>query len=423
MKKYIAVLLTGLVLAGCADDKRVPPAGKRIGFSASELSVGTEIQKYTITLGHSNTVSKWVQSGSNAAHLMPHSNLSADLVYRWDENIGKGISADRLTLTEPVVYNEIIYALDAGFALSATNLKNGKELWRKQLSLGCEELAVQSVGLAYHNQKLFAVAGDGSLYALDLDGNILWQKNLRTSLRSKPVIYDNTLYLLAANNKLFALSMKDGNEKWAYQTTSNQTNLLGIGSPAIHNDKLIVGFSTGDVMAFNALTGTPLWTQNVLSARTYNKILDLAHILASPVIENDTVYIIGNSRKIAAFDINTGREVFDNTLSGHATPAVSGNTLFVLVDKNNLVAMNKYNGKVAWETALPSSDLEIWKGPVLLKDQAVVVSNKGQLILIHLKTGKITKTIKTQDISTDPIISNNRLILLSDDADLIVYEG
>ena len=90
-----------------------------------------------------------------------------------------------------------------------------------------------------------------------------------------------------------------------------------MGSPAIHNDKLIVGFSTGEVMAFNALTGALLWTQNVLSARTYNKILDLAHILASPVIENDTVYIIGNSRKIAAFNINNGQEVFDNTLSGH----------------------------------------------------------------------------------------------------------
>ena len=423
MKKYLVFLLVGLILAGCAENKKTPPAGERIGFSSSELSVGTQIQKFNIVLGKAQNVPNWGQTAFNASHRMPQANLSDQLKFVWDKNIGKGVSSDRLTLAEPIVYNQVIYALDTAFTLSATDLTSGKRIWKKELELGCEELAVQSVGLAYHNGRIFAIGGDGSIYALNTKGEIIWQKNLKTSLRSEPVIYDNTLYLLAANNKLFALSTKDGAEKWAYQTTSNQTNLLGMGSPAIHNDKLIVGFSTGEVMAFNALTGTPLWTQNVLSARTYNKILDLAHILASPVIENDTVYIIGNSRKIAAFNINDGREVFDNTLSGHSTPALSGNTLFVIVDKNNLVAMNKHNGKVAWETSLSESEEESWKGPLLIREHALVVSNTGNIALVDLKTGRLTKTFKIDATSTYPIIAGNKVIFLTDEADLVVYEG
>jgi len=423
MKKYLIFLLAGFILAGCAEDKKMPPNGQRIGFSSTELSVGTRIQKYNIVLEKSQSVSNWGQNAFNASHRIPQTSLSNQLTFAWDKNIGKGITSDRLTLAEPIVYNQVIYALDAAFTLSATDLKSGKRLWKKELPLSCKDLAVQSVGLAYHNGRIFAVGGEGSIYALNTKGDIIWQKNLKTSLRSEPVIYDNTLYLLAANNKLFALSTKDGAEKWSYQTTSNQTNLLGMGSPAIHNDKLIVGFSTGEVMAFNALTGTSLWTQNVLSARTYNKILDLAHILASPVIENDVVYIIGNSRKIAAFNINTGEEVFDNTLSGHSTPVISGNTLFVVVDKNNLVAMNKHTGKVAWETSLSDVEGEIWKGPLLIKENALVVSTTGHVSLVHLKTGKITKTFKIDATSTYPIIADNKVIFLTDDADLLVYEG
>lgn len=423
MKKYLILLLAGLLLTGCADDKKRPPVGERIGFSSSELSVGTQIQKFNIVLGKAQHIQNWGQAAFNASHRMPQTNLSDQLTLVWERNIGKGVNKDRLTLAEPIVHENVIYALDTAFTLSAIDLKSGKRIWKKELPLSCEDLAVQSVGLAYHNGRIFAVGGEGSIYALNPKGEILWQQNLKTSLRSEPVIYDNTLYLLAANNKLFALSTKDGTEKWAYQTTSNQTNLLGMGSPAIHNDKLIVGFSTGEVMAFNALTGTPLWTQNVLSARTYNKILDLAHILASPVIENDVVYVIGNSRKIAAFNINTGQEVFDNTLSGHSTPAISGNTLFVVVDKNNLVAMNKHTGKVAWETNLSDTEGEIWKGPLLIREHALIISNIGNVALVHLKTGQITKTFQIDATSTYPIIADNKVIFLTDEADLVVYEG
>ncbi len=423
MKKYLVFLLAGLVLGGCAENKKMPPTGERIAFSSSELSVGTKIQKFNIVLGKAQSFSNWGQSAFNASHHMPQANLSDKLKFLWDKNIGKGVNSDRLTLAEPIVYNQVIYALDTAFTLSATDLASGKKIWEKELELSCEDLAIQSVGLAYHNSFIFAIGGDGSIYALNTKGEIIWKKNLKTSLRSEPVIYDNTLYLLAGNNKLFALSTKDGSEKWSYQTTPNQTNLLGMGSPAIHNDKLIVGFSTGEVMAFNALTGALLWTQNVLSARTYNKILDLAHILASPVIENDTVYIIGNSRKIAAFNINNGQEVFDNTLSGHSTPALSGNTLFVIVDKNNLVAMNKHNGKVAWETSLSNSEEETWKGPLLIREHALVVSNTGKVALVDLKTGQLTKTFKIDATSTYPIIADNKVIFLTDEADLVVYEG
>lgn len=95
----------------------------------------------------------------------------------------------------------------------------------------------------------------------------------------------------------------------------------------------------------------------------------------------------------------------------------------MIVDKNNLVAMNKQSGKVAWETNLSDTDGEIWKGPLLIKEHALIVSNMGNVALVHLKTGKITKTFQIDATSTYPIIADNKVIFLTDEADLVVYEG
>lgn len=423
MRTYVVLLLMGLTVAACADDRKLPPAGTRISLSAADETTDerTPKTKTDIAIGQIQKNDSWAQSGFNAAHKMPHTALPDVLKLKWETNIGNGIDGDSLALAEPIVSDNIIYALDADFRLTALNLQTGDKVWNKKLKMDNRDISLKSIGLAFGADKIFAVAGDGAVYALDKSGNVVWKKSLGLALRSSPVFYDNTLYLMSACNRLFALNARDGSQKWAYQTTQNQTNLLGMGSPAIHDDKMVVGFSTGEVMAFNALTGTPLWTQNVLSARTYNKILDLAHVLASPVIDGQTAYIVGNSRKIIAFDMKSGREIFSNSLSGQNTPALSGNMMYLVADKNNLVALDKNTGKIAWETRLVDDQCLVWRGPILGGDNAVLVSADGLVQFVDLKTGTLKNSFRVDAFSTHPIVADGKLIVLTDDADILVY--
>lgn len=422
MKRILTCLLCGILLTACAEkDKNIPPMSERISLSAAQTTSLSQ-SKAKIFLGKTKNVLSWNQTGQNAAHQIPYSNGGEHFRLLWDKDIGDDISDDAFVIPEPIVHNGIIYALDANFALNAVRLYDGKILWNTELPFH-QDVSVKSVGLAFDNDTIYTVSGEGIVYAVDTDGKIKWERDLETALRSAPVIYDGTIFLLSASNKIFALNTLNGNEKWVYQTTTNQTNLLGMGSPAVRNDVLVVGFSTGEVMAFNALTGTPIWTQNVLSNRMYNKILDLTHILASPVIADDVVYVIGNARKVAAFDLQTGEPVFDATISGHHTPALTGNALYLIADNNKLLALNKNTGALFFETPLieKTKDIARWYGPVLMNGYAFVVSEHGTVLRVDLTTGKAEPFIETDETNLTPIIVENKLIFLSNQARLFVY--
>ena len=64
----------------------------------------------------------------------------------------------------------------------------------------------------------------------------------------------------------------------------------------------------------------------------------------------------------------------------------------------------------------------LWKGPILAGDNGVVVSSKGDILFVDLKTGQEVKRIEGNGISVSPILVDGTLLLLTDEADLIAYK-
>ncbi len=418
-----AVCAFALLTCGCAQTKKEAPKEGRVAIQTKLENHVIPKSTDKVVLSEGETISKWHFLNQNEKNKIPHAKISGWQQKAWDENVGEGISSSFIHLPAPVIHEDMIYTLDSQLRLTKTS-KTGDVIWDIHLRDTKDLPAVASIGLAYYKGLIYAVSGDGVIYAVEPEGEIIWQNDTNKILRSAPVIYDEKLFVLSANNELLALNIKDGSLVWNYKNMEPETNLLGMGIPAVAKNTIVVPFSTGEIIAFDVKTGEPKWSNMLLSYRTFNKIADLGHVLASPVIEGQVVYLIGNAHQMGAFQLETGEAIFTQPIGGQSTPVISGDTLFMITNKDTVVALNKYNGNLIWEKDLYSKTQKQvqWFTPVMANNRLFIFSGEGDRIIFDMKTGEeISKEVSDKPFAT-PICYDNGVLIYTDKADLVMYQ-
>lgn len=403
--KHIGLVLLGtcLILGACSDTKKVAPKEGRIAvISGEEITKSSE----KVRLDKAASITQWTAPNTNNRNKMPA--LSLKKSYDWKAKGGKGRSKNDLPMVAPVVMGDKIYALDNKGYLFVRKTTNGEEIWKTDLGT-----KLQGVGLTADKNFVVAVDENGTVKAFNTKGKELWKKEFKTPFRNAPLLNDSSVYLLSANNDLWVLNAKTGSEKWRYKTTAPLTLLQGMGRPALSGDVLVVPFSTGEAVAFNADTGVLLWVQDLVGEKTFDAIAGLTQMSASPVIDNGIVYLVGHGGKTMAVNLKTGESLWQLARGGKTTPLISGNALFFVDNDNTLVAINKKSGKLFWETKL---DKAVWKGPYLINEKLVLFADEKSLI-INPKDGKTTPSEKRIAGST-PALTNNGVYFMGDNGTL-----
>lgn len=419
MKRFWIVCFLSLMLVGCSNGPEAPKEGR--------IGIGTQPDKPAVAEGFVKAaapgdIQNWSAVYANRSNNRPHAILASNPKLVHSISIGKGVSGKGVTLAGPVVVHQTAYTLDSTFTLQATNLKKGERLWRKQLA-EITGTTAQSIGLTRNHKNLYAVAGNGLIVVTDFNGKEIWRKNLNALLRSSATVDNGRLFVSSVDNELFVLDAKNGDLLWKYTGEADVTNFFGMGTPAVNDTAVVMTTTNGRVNAFDIETGILLWTENLWTNRTYNPLLDMTHITTSPVIEGKTVYLIGNAGKSGAYLLDNGTPIFTVGLGGRETPALSGDSLFLLTNQNTLVALNKKKGTQYWETSLVSSEKErpTWYGPVLAGDSVIVVSSNGDVVFYDLNTGKERQRIQEKPLIRAPVFANNAMLLMTKNGRLHVY--
>lgn len=248
----------------------------------------------------------------------------------------------------------------------AYDLASGKRLWT------VKGKPVEA-GLVYTPEAVIAVDALADVFALDPDtGDELWRTSIaeRTTVTSSPILIDQTLFVTAESGVMYALDVASGMPLWeieigapVYNTASTNGRLIFVpttrgrliavdtfnrdvawvyeigdatvrfSAPAydVHQDRLIVSATSGEVRALDAKNGGELW----------NTRLDGA-INSAPLITEQTVYV-GTMRKfIYGLDIDTGSELWNHEVTGRVKAAVSGagNSIVVLAETQQVLAFS-----------------------------------------------------------------------------------
>jgi outer membrane protein assembly factor BamB len=208
--------------------------------------------------------------------------------------------------------------------LTCIDLKSGKELWRKVAHIGSPRIKKHQASTyacetpVTDGKRVYAYFGMTGIYCFDLDGNLLWNKDLGSfqtlndwGTGSSPVIYENLLYVQVDNEEssyIIALDAASGNEKWKV----NRDEKTSYSTPVIWKNKFRTELVTTGKSArsYDPATGKLIWELKMGGEMS----------IPSPVYDSQHIYL-GNAgsrdKKGILYSIKAGSE-------GNITPADSG---------------------------------------------------------------------------------------------------
>lgn len=190
---------------------------------------------------------------------------------------------------------------------------------------------------------VYAPCLDHYLYAINLkDGKMVWKTDLTGSLVASPLLSsdNSTLYIGTLDKTVVAIKTADGSIGWTYKADG------GVWStPVISEDQLFVGDESGKVLILKAADGSLVKAVDVKSP-----------IIGTGVIMNDSV-IFGDEAGEVVSVKKDGSHVIISTLSGnlYSNLVVNNDQLYVHTTSGTkiLVALNS-DGNEIWNYSTSS---------------------------------------------------------------------
>ena len=438
LRRPLSTLAAMLLLAGCGagwlggvDESRLPGERVPIMLMNEGIAADPRIANLNVVLPAPQRVADWPMPGGNAANAMHHLYLGDDLQLAWRSNIGSGSGGASQLLARPVVAGGRVFAVDSQGQITALSASNGQRLWRVTPDGMRASDRLRSGGIAYADGRLLATTGGGDVLALDADdGSEFWRRRLFSPIRTAPTAAGNRLLVTTSANQTFALDAATGDVLWQHVGFFEQAAILGGAAPAADQRLAVAAYSSGEVFALDLADGRPIWSDTVLRPRRTLAIGAISDITGSPVIDQDRVIVAGNGGEMGAFDIVNGARSWNLDVTSRHTPWIAGDFIYVLTDRNEVVAVARQGGLVRWVSPLerlrdpddPESSRIFWAGPVLAGDRLILAGSTGEAVTISPYTGEILGRLGLPGaVSLPPVVADGTLYLLTNGGELLAY--
>jgi outer membrane protein assembly factor BamB/predicted phosphodiesterase len=297
----------------------------------------------------------WPQLGGSPAHggAAAH-ELSPPLVTQWSATVG-----GHVITAPPVIAGGIVYVAvsdlgdGASGGVAAFDLVTGQPRWRVPTPRPVRG------GLAITDGTLVVPQIDGVVLGLDAtSGAERWRHELTAGLPpqagavfSAPAA-DHGDVIVGNQRALAVLSASGGTPIWTAAPVPDGQDSQSAAAIAVA-DGLAVGTfnrALGGVIAWDRATGTRLWS--ILDDST-------VAINASPVISDDSIYIVSGADEVSALDLSgqprwrvkLDADGFDWGNATIGTPALSDGVLVVPTLYRDLVALDAATGTELWRVA------------------------------------------------------------------------
>lgn len=436
----------------------IPEESERITILSlsDSLEVGSNLGPADVIIPEAYNNTDWAQPGGNPSHVMGVTAAGQNLTRLWKKDIGKGSSKKGRIVATPVIANGVIYTLDADNTVRATRSSDGSKIWDYEITVelgeatrsretgfkgrlanprgffggGRSGVDRESLGggVAYDGGRVYVSSGYGVMSALDArTGAKIWDRKTETPLHSAPTISDGRVFAITDDNEIFAFDTSNGEILWTYQGIIETARMLTSPSPAVIDDVVLAPFASGEIVALRAQNGTVLWQDALSSAGKLTPLSSLNDISAGPAVADGYVIATAQSGAMSAFDLRTGQRIWNQPAGALGYPLMAGDFIYTVTTDAQMACLSRADGKVVWLTQLETYEKPkkkkgkiSWVGPIFTGGRLFTASSHGQAAEIDPRTGTIIRSYDIGDpIFVQPVIADQTVYLLNDDADLI----
>ena len=430
-----AMVLAAVFLAGCTAPEIILP-GKReaviapidqaqIDKAAALEGAGLEAATALNLAGH---------VGGDSGHAGGHRTFDGQGRTLWTARIA-GAGDATVELAVPVVSDGSVLALGADGLLSAFDLANGKEAWSHALTVRDDDpLPGVAGGIAANNELVLAHAATKTLTALDVrSGEMRWEITHREPLRGGPTLVgERGVAVTDINGRIYVYRTDDGSLVWQRTGVPSNTVVFGTPAPAYAFGQLVVAGSGGEVSVHDAATGDLSWADSLASFNPRTPVEQLGDVRAHPVIHDQQVFFVSQSGRMVAYQLNAGFQLWEFPVSSIEMPWVAGASIFVVTLDGRLYNLRREDGAVRWVAELPGAlpagvvpggTVPRFVGPFVSNDKVHVISKSGRLYSFDADSGSAVGDFNVgQNITTPPQLADGKLIVLSANGQLRVFE-
>ena len=429
LRSYITIFAICLFFTSCSKkeiDEEASSGFSVLSYSA-EISETLNLDQSNIFIDQPKEVNYWSQHFLNPSNNL--NNIYSEASFQKKSKIIKGKNGP-VNITQPIFFNNNICSiLNDGF-IHCVNTATKETLFK--IDIKTEKIKRYEVvrgGIAYFDNQLVFVDGYGQIKLFNAnDGSEIWSSNIDYPILSPPLIYRGYIYFISADNRLFSVSMSDGEINWTFQTISESKKNLFTSSPVAFENTIIAPFSNGELVAFLYDTGQPVWSENVSKISMVSNF-DIKDISASPVIYNNTIYSLSSNGKLVSVNAMNGQRNWSIDLSGYRTPIVSGNQIYVINEDGKLICIDILSSEIYWITDLSkyrkgqkSENLNLWLGPYLINNLIYSISYFGELKIVSPISGDLlsSEKIGLKGALVPPIFLSNSFYISDENSN--VYE-
>ena len=257
------------------------------------------------------------------------------------------------------------------------------------------------------------------LWTASIDGG-----SNRQRLGAAPVVAEGKVFVVDVDANVHAFNADSGSTLWTVALSKGDENKAARfgGGASYDAGRVYATDGLGDVVALNAADGAEVW-----------RAKPGGPLRGAPTIANGQVYVLSQDNQLFALDQTDGKVVWTGTASvetqgvfGVAAPAAAAGTIVAGFSSGELNAYRYENGRTLWQDALSrtsistsvSSLADIDADPVIADGRAYAVGQGGRMVAVEIATGQRLWEQNFASIAT-PWLAGEWLFVITGDARLV----
>lgn len=329
---------------------------------------------------------------------------------RWSTPIGSGAGFGFI----PAVVGRDVYAASASGQVSRLDLGTGQVRWSANVGKRL------SAGVGTDGQIVAVAAPDGTVIALDAQGQELWRSKATSEVNIPPAVGYGIVAVRSSDYRVQAFDARTGDLLWSIQRPGPALALKTSMQMRVVDGLVVTGMPNGRVLLIDAATGALQWEGVISQSYGATDLERISDVVGAPELVGSVMCAAAYQGRIVCFDMaNQAFPLWAEEFSTARGIGVNMQMLYAADTRDSVVAFALESGHPIWEqNALRNRQLT---APAVHGNIVAVGDFEGYIHFLAPHDGRQMARVRvgSRPITSQPVAVEGGVLVQTDSGQLV----